>query len=228
LIPQDRIGALEDTRDLVVFSDRDASLRKGRLWWFPLVVLPLVVLSAAFGWLDIAAGALVGVAVLFLLRVVTPQDAYRAIDWPVVLVIAAFVPVGHAFQSTGTADFLAQSILDFSGWASPAVQPYVVLALVYLVTALLTQVASNSAAAVVVAPIALSLGPALGVDSRPFVFAVCFAASAAFMSPMGYQTNLMVHKAGEYRFIDYIRFGAPLSLLAWVLTTVLIPLIWPF
>ena len=84
------------------------------------------------------------------------------------------------------------------------------------------------AATVVVAPIALNLGPALGVDSRPFVFAVCFAASAAFMTPMGYQTNLMVHTAGEYKFGDYLRFGAPLSLLAWILTTALIPVFWPF
>jgi di/tricarboxylate transporter len=228
LIPPERIGQLESTRDVVIFSDRKISLRKGRLWWLPLVVLPLVVLSAALGWLDIAAGALVGAAVILLFGVVTPQDAYRSIDWSVVLVIAAFVPLGSAFQTTGTADFLAQSVLNLSGWATPHTQPYIVLALIYLVTAVLTQIATNSAAAVVVAPIALSLGPALGVDSRPFIFAVCFAASAAFMTPMGYQTNLMVHTAGSYRFIDYIRFGAPLSLLAWILTTILIPLIWPF
>jgi di/tricarboxylate transporter len=228
LIPPDCIGKLEETRDLVVFSDRKASLRKGHLWWLPLVVFPLVLLSAAFGWLDIAAGALVGAVAVLLFRVMTPQEAYRAIDWPVVLVIAAFVPLGHAFQTTGTGDFLAQSVLDLSSWAPPDLHPHVVLALIYVVTALLTQVASNNAAAVVVAPIALSLGPALGVDSRPFVFAVCFAASAAYMTPMGYQTNLMVHTAGEYRFRDYIRFGAPLSLLTWILTTMLIPLIWPF
>jgi di/tricarboxylate transporter len=104
----------------------------------------------------------------------------------------------------------------------------VLLALVYLVTSLLTQLASNNAAAIVVAPIALSLGPSLGVDSRPFVIAVCFAASAAFMTPMGYQTNLMVYAAGEYRFLDYVRFGLPLGILTWLLATLLIPVLWPF
>jgi di/tricarboxylate transporter len=157
-----------------------------------------------------------------------PQEAYRAVDWSVVLMIAAFVPVGHAFQVTGTADFLARIILAASAWAPTDLAPHVVLALLYLVTAAITQVASNSAAAVVAAPIALSLGPALGVDSRPFVFAVCFAASAAFTTPMGYQTNLMVHAAGRYRFMDYVRFGAPLNLVVWILATILIPLIWPF
>lgn len=84
------------------------------------------------------------------------------------------------------------------------------------------------AAAIVVAPIAITLGPALGIDSRLFVIAVCFAASAAFLTPMGYQTNLMVYAPGEYRLADFFRFGAPLSLLTWVLSVFLIPVFWPF
>jgi di/tricarboxylate transporter len=119
-------------------------------------------------------------------------------------------------------------MLATGNWASPDLMPYVVLAMVYAVTVVLTQVVSNNAAAVVIAPIALSLGPALGVDPRPFVIAVCFGASAAFLTPMGYQTNLMVHAAGEYRFVDYLRFGAPLNLLVGVLAVLLIPIFWPF
>jgi di/tricarboxylate transporter len=228
LIPPDRIPSLEQAGDVFIFRERDASLRKGRMWWLPLVIMPLVVLAAAIGVLDIAASALVGAVLLLLFGVITPQEAYRAVDWPVIFVIAAFVPVGHAFQVTGTADFLASSVLAMSSWAPTELLPHFVLAMVYIVTMALTQVVSNNAAAVVVAPIALSLGPALGVDSRPFVIAVCFAASAAFMTPMGYQTNLMVHAAGEYRFSDYIRFGAPLNLLVCVVALMLIPLVWPF
>ena len=103
-----------------------------------------------------------------------------------------------------------------------------VLSLIYLATSLLTQMISNNAAAIIVAPIALSVGDSLGVDSRPFVVAVCFAASAEFMTPMGYQTNLMVYGPGGYRFLDYVRFGAPLNLLFWLLASLLIPRIWPF
>jgi len=228
LIPPARVPSLEQAGDVVVFRERDATLRKGRMWWLPLVVMPLVVLSAALGVLDIAAAALVGAVLLLLFGVITPQEAYRAVDWPVIFVIAAFVPVGHAFQVTGTADLLARSVLTVGSWAPIDLLPYFVLAMVYIVTVVLTQVVSNNAAAVVVAPIALSLGPALGVDSRPFVIAVCFAASAAFMTPMGYQTNLMVHSAGEYSFGDYLRFGTPLNLLVWLLALLLIPVIWPF
>jgi di/tricarboxylate transporter len=228
LIPPARVPSLEQAGDVVIFGERDATLRIGRLWWLPLVVMPLVVLAAAFGGLDIAAAALVGAVSLLLFGVIRPQEAYRAVDWSVIFVIAAFVPVGHAFQVTGTADFLARSVLTIGGWAPVELLPYVVLSLVYIVTVALTQVVSNNAAAVVVAPIALSLGPALGVDSRPFVMAVCFAASAAFMTPMGYQTNLMVHAAGEYNFSDYVRFGAPLNLLVGLLALILLPLIWTF
>ncbi len=228
LIPPNRVASLEQAGDVVILGERDITLRKGRMWWLPLVVMPLVVLVAAFGWLDIAAAAMVGAVLVLLFGVITPQEAYRAVDWPVIFVIAAFVPTGHAFQVTGTADFLARSVLAVGSWAPIDFLPYFVLAIVYFVTVVLTQIVSNNAAAVVVTPIALSLGPALGVDSRPFVIAVCFAASAAFMTPMGYQTNLMVHAAGQYRFSDYIRFGAPLNLLVWLLALMLLPIIWPF
>ncbi len=228
LVPRERIVELEEARDLVVLSEHEVHLRRGRMWWLVLVVLPLVVAAAATGVVDIAAAALVGAVVLLLARVMTPEEAYHAINWPVVFMIAAFVPLGHAFQVTGTADLLARGLLRISAWAPAELAPYVVLSAVYLATSVLTQIASNGAAAIVVTPIALSVGPALGVDPRPLVFAVCFAASAAFMTPMGYQTNLMVYTAGEYRFVDYARFGAPLNLLLWLLATLMIPYIWPF
>lgn len=228
LAPRERLDRLEESGDLMILSERDVHLRRGPFWWLVLVVLPAVVVVAALGWVGIAAAALIGAVVLLLVGVMTPEEAYRAVNWPVLFMIAAFVPVGHAFQTTGTADFLARALLTTSSWAPSGLAPYVVLALLYLVTSGLTQIATNNAAAIVVAPIALSLGPALGVDPRPFVIAVCFAASAAFLSPMGYQTNLMVYAPGEYRFSDYLRFGAGLSVLTWILAVVLIPVLWPF
>jgi di/tricarboxylate transporter len=228
LSARERLDELEESGDLKVLSEHDVHLRRQPLWWLVLIVLPAVIVAAALGWVDIAAGALIGAIVLLLFRVITPEEAYRSMNWSVLFMIAAFVPVGTAFQVTGTADFLANGLLWANAWAPAEIAPHLLLALVYLLTSALTQIASNSAAAIVVAPIALSLGPSLGVDSRPFVMAVCFAASAAFMTPMGYQTNLMVYAPGEYRFADFVRFGTPLALLTWLLSVLLIPLFWPF
>ncbi len=228
LIPGDRLEKLRESEDVLILSERKFALRRGRFWWLVLPLLPAVILLAATGVLKISAGVLVAAVLLLLLGVLRPQDAYRSIDWSVVFLIAAFVPVGQAFVTTGAADLVASGLLGASSWASPVWAPYITLAAVYLATSLLTQIVSNSAAAVIVAPIALALGPSLGVDSRPFVLAVCFAASAEFMTPMGYQTNLMVYAPGEYRFADFLRFGAPLSVLTWVLVVALIPVFWPF
>ncbi len=228
LTPRERLDELEEQGDLKVFSEHHVHLRRQPYWWLVLIVLPAVIVAAAVGWADIATGALVGAVVLLLFRVITPEEAYRSMNWSVLFMIAAFVPVGHAFQVTGTADFLARSLLATNAWVPDEIAPHLLLALVYLLTSALTQIASNSAAAIVVAPIALSLGPSLGVDSRPFVIAVCFAASAAFITPMGYQTNLMVYSPGEYRFADFVIFGTPLGLLTWLVSVLLIPVFWPF
>ena len=228
LVPRHRIEDLEESGDLAVLSEHEVHLHRERRWWLVLVVLPLVVISAALGVTDIASSALIGAVALLLFRVLTPAEAYRSVDWSVVFLIAAFVPVGHAFTETGTADYLAAGIISVSGFASTNIAPHVVLALLYLLTSILTQLISNNAAAIIAAPIAISLSAALGVNWQPFIFAVCFAGSAAFMTPMGYQTNLMVYAAGEYRFLDYTKFGAPLNLVFWLLATFLIPVIWPF
>ncbi len=228
LVPRERISDLEETGDLVVLSEHDVHFRRDPYWWLVLVLLPLSVALAAIGVVDIAAGTLISAVILLLFGVLTPAEAYRAVDWSVIFLIAAFVPVGHAVISTGAAGFLAQGLLAASSWASADIAPYIALSLVYLATTVLTQLVSNSAAVIIVTPIALSIGPSLGTDWKPFVFAVAFAGSAAFMTPMGYQTNLMVYAAGEYRFLDYARFGAPLNLLFWLLATLLIPFFWPF
>ncbi|MEM7353266.1 MAG: SLC13 family permease, partial [Acidobacteriota bacterium] len=228
LIPRSKLDKLRASEDLLVLSEQEVALRRGRLWWLIFLILPTVITLAALGWMKISAGVLVGSVLLLLLGILKPQDAYRSIDWSVIFLIAAFVPVGQAFVKTGTADFVASGILSVISWAPPHLAPYVALSTIYLVTSVLTQMVSNNAAAIIVAPIALALGPSLGVDSRPFLFAVCYAASAEFMTPMGYQTNLMVYGAGGYRFLDYTRFGAPLNILFWILATFLIPVFWPF
>jgi di/tricarboxylate transporter len=228
LIPEDRLEELRRADDLIVVSELGHRFRRQRRWWLVLVLLPVVVIAASLGWVDIEVAAVIAVIILLLSGAVTPQHAYRSINWSVLFLIAAFVPVGLAIINTGTAAYLAESLLGVGRLVSPEVAPYLVLSLIYLGTSLLTQMISNNAAAIIVAPVALGVAEALGVDSRPFIVAVCFAASAEFMTPMGYQTNLMVYGPGGYRFVDYLRFGAPLNLLFWLLATVMIPRLWPF
>ncbi len=228
LVPAERLDELQRSEDLVVVSESHVELRRSRLWWLVLPLLPLVVAAAALEVVDIAVGALIGCVVLLVCGTVTPKEAYRAIDWSVIFMIAAFVPVGTAVLDTGTAAFLARGLTLATGWLPEAAAPYGAVALVYLITSSMTQMISNNAAAIIMTPIALGAAASLGIDARPLVIAVCFAASAEFMTPMGYQTNLMVYGPGAYRFLDYTRFGAPLNLLFWLLASLLIPVFWPF
>jgi di/tricarboxylate transporter len=100
--------------------------------------------------------------------------------------------------------------------------------MVYLVAMILTEVSSNAATAIIMTPIALAASANLGLDPRPFIFAICFAASASFITPIGYQTKLMVYGPGGYKFSDYIRVGLPLSITLWIMAVLLIPVLWPF
>ena len=227
LIPTDRLEQLRKSEDLIVLAEVPVTLRRPRSWWLPVTVLVLVVLLSAVGLLEITAGALVGAVVLLLAGVIRSREAYESIDWSVIFLIAAFVPVGTVVIETGTADFLASGLLRVADLL-PFAKPWAVLTLLYLTTSLMTQMVSNAAAAIILAPIAISLGGALGVDPRPLLITVCFAASAEFMTPMGYQTNMMVYSPGGYRFLDYTRFGAPLNILFWLLASALIPRIWSF
>jgi len=227
LIPADRLEAMRRSNDFIVLAEVQVRLRRPRRWWLTLVVLPLAVVLSATGVLEITAGALLGAVLLLLAGVISTREAYESIDWSVIFLIAAFVPFGTAVLETGTADFIARGLLQLAGLL-PMTAPWAVLTLLYLATSLLTQMVSNAAAAIILAPIAISLAGSLGVDPRPFLVAVCFAASAEFMTPMGYQTNMMVYSPGGYRFLDYTRFGALLNLFFWLASSALIPRIWPF
>jgi di/tricarboxylate transporter len=149
------------------------------------------------------------------------------VDWSVVLFIATFIPVGEAMLRTGLAGSLASVVLAPEAWLPPPLAAYAAVSALYLATSVLTETVTNNAAAIVLTPVAVSMADALGVDARPFIFAVCFAASASFMTPTGYQTNMMVYGPGSYRFTDFTRFGVPLNLVFWLVASLLIPVFWP-
>jgi di/tricarboxylate transporter len=140
------------------------------------------------------------------------------------VMLGAMLGLGTAMEITGAARWLTVNLVGALG----ALGPIVVLSGFYLLTSLLTEVMSNNATAVLMAALAIEVAAALGVDARPFLFAVAYAASASFMTPIGYQTNTMVFGVGQYQFSDFVRVGLPLNLIFWVLATLLIPHFWEF
>lgn len=223
-IPPEELPALRADAGLVLLDEREPPRMRPRTALLSTGVLALVVTAAALGWLPIVAAALLGCISLVAMRVLTPDDAYGAIDWRVVVLLAGAIPLGLAMQNSGLAAQIVAGLMAVAGPESPLLA----LAAIYLVTAVLTEVMSNNGAAVLLTPIAISTAVALDVDYKPFVIAVMFAASTSFATPVGYQTNTMVYNAGGYRFTDFLRIGIPLNLLFWGLAVWLIPYHFPF
>lgn len=221
---RDGAAELRAERGLVVLRESDQAPRRRTLPWPPLLIAASVISVAALGWLPIHIAALIGCIGLVAIRTLSSEEAVRAVDWRVLLLIAGMLPLGIAMQESGLAQSLVKGLLDLTGVESPAIA----VSLLYLMTAILTEFMSNNAAAVLMVPIGLSLAEHFGVDWKPFLVAVAFAASTAFATPVGYQTNTMVYNAGNYRFIDFVRIGTPLNVVFWIAASLLIPKFFPF
>ncbi len=173
--------------------------------------------------------ALVGVLALLWSGILTPREAYESVDWQVLLMLYGLLGLGMAIQNTGTAEWLAKTLVNaVEGFVSSGMMPYVMLWLVFVFTLCLTEVLSNNATAVMMVPIVVRLAGEIGADSRPFIMGITIAASCAFALPMGYQTHMMVYGPGGYRFSDYLRMGIPLNAICILIACPIIPLIWPF
>jgi di/tricarboxylate transporter len=182
-----------------------------------------VVTAATTGLLAIMPAALIGVVLMVFTRCVRLDEIYSEMDWMVVFLLAGLLPLGIAMETTGAAAWLVTSLSQSLGQVAPTA----VIAGIYLITALLTAVMSNVATAVVVAPIALFVAAQLGMNPYALLITVMFAASASFMTPMGYQTNVLIYGPGGYRFTDFLKVGTPLTILLGILTTLLVPVFWP-
>ena len=225
--PAKKIESLSNKGDFIVLGEVKAELRKQRFWWVSIIIILGAVILAALGIMPIMKGTLIGVALLLALKVLTPQESYQSIHWQVIVLIAALIPVGIVIQTTGTAEWIGKIISKIARMSSPEWHAHFLLALIYLITMILTEISSNAATAIIMTPVALAVSVQMGFDSRPFIFAVAFAASASFITPVGYQTNLMVYGPGGYKFSDFIRVGFPLAILFWVSAIIFLPMIWP-
>lgn len=226
--PANKVEDLSKNGEFVVLGEVEAELRKQRFWWMTIVVILGAIGLAATGTMPIMKGAMFGVVILFALKILTPQEGYQSIHWQVIVLIAALIPVGIVIQTSGTAEWIGGFISTAAKSFPEEWQPHALLALIYLITMILTEVSSNAATAIIMTPIALAVTNQMGLDPRAFIFAVAFAASASFITPVGYQTNLMVYGPGGYKFSDYIRVGFPLALIFFISAVYLLPKLWPF
>jgi len=186
-----------------------------------LVVL-IVLMST--GYVSIVIAAFVVAGLMVVTRCISAGDARQSMDWQTLVTIGASFGLGEALRNSGVVGVVAEYAVGSVGsWG-----PYALLAVIYLMTSLTTEAITNNAAAVLMFPFAVAIADQYGVSPRPFVLAVMFAASASFMSPIGYQTNLMVYGPGGYRFTDFLRVGLPLELILWASAVILIPIVWPF
>ena len=222
--PESAIEELRADRGLIVLGKR----AQPRIDWPRAItaigILVAVMVTATLGWLPIVASAILGCVALVVFGCLRTDEAYAAIDWRVIVLLAGVLPMGLALQHSGGAGWVADRAVAVIG----PMGPVATLSVIYLLTAVLTEVMSNNAAAVLVVPVALAAADALGVDTKPFLVAVAFAASTSFATPVGYQTNTMVYAAGGYKFTDFGRIGIPLNVVFWVMATLLIPRYFPF
>jgi len=183
-----------------------------------------VMALAAFDVMPIEGLALIGAVLVVLTGCLRPEEAYKSIEWPILMLIYGMLAVSVAMRDSGLSTLAAQSLVQWGGGLSP----WLVLSLVILATSIATEFISNNAVAVLFTPVVIGVATQLGVDPRPFVVGVMFAASASFATPIGYQTNTLVYSAGNYRFSDFARLGIPMNLIVWASASLLIPLFWPF
>ncbi|MGB6220441.1 SLC13 family permease [Haloferula sp.] len=226
------IERLKAERDFITLSEPRPEVFNLRKAPFALAGIVLFVFLAAFNFewiglslkLDTFAAAFLAALFVLLVGCLSPREAYEAVDWKILLLIIGMLALGVAMDKTGAATTLATFVADKLG----PLGPWGILCGIYLLASIMTEMVSNNAVAVVLAPIVIRIAEAVEVSPLPFLVAVMFGASASFATPIGYQTNTYVFGAGGYHFKDFVKVGLPLNLILWVIASITIPLIWKF
>ncbi len=222
--PREKLGLIKGDKNFLLLGElpeeKERSAKK------PLIaslIMVGVILPVVLGWMSIALTAIAGATLMVLTRCLRMEDAYRAIDWRAVFLIAGMLPLGTAMQSTGAALYLTNALMAVIGDQGP----WVVIAGLYLMTSLATTIIPTAALVVLMSPIAIQSSLELGISPYTAMMAIAMAASASFTSPISHPANVLVMGPGGYRFVDYLKLGIPLALVVFITVMVFLPIFWP-
>lgn len=214
----------KELRDFYLVSRVDSNnVQRHDRAWYAIAIMVGMVLIAALKITSILTAAMAAAMAMVFFRCCTVNEARRSVDWRILIVIGATIGIGAALETSGAANAIALGLIRCAGQ-----NPLLTLALVYLATMMCTELITNNAAGLIMLTVGVGAAHSLGVNELPFVIAVMIAASASFLTPFGYQTNLMVYTVGGYRVGDYLRFGMPLTLIVFAVSMVVIPWAFPF
>ena len=216
--PKQSFIGLQTTRELLVLEEKEIESLRQDKGIIALMITLLVIIIAAFDIQPILVTSLVGVVLMVITGCLKPGEVYGSIRWDIIFLLAGLIPLGTAMDNSGTTKWLADNLVAIGGNLSG----FWILVFFYLITSVLTEILSNNAAVVLMIPVAVEVAKTLGLNPLAFMYAVTFAASNSYLTPIGYQTNTMVYAPGGYKFLDFTRLGAPLNLILTILTPVLI------
>ncbi len=223
-VRKENLGRFYDSRDFVFINRIPVTVFKKRLMIPALCILGAIILLPALEILPILVTAVAGSVLLVLMGTLTLEEAYKSIEWRVIFLLAGAITLGIALDSSGASGLISEGIVFLTGGENR----FLLVPLIYAVTVVLTAIMSNNATVALLVPIVIVTASNLGIDSRPLLVAVMFAASADFMTPIGYQTNTMIYGTGRYKFMDFVKVGAPLEVIFWITASLLIPVFFPF
>lgn len=224
LVDEASVSDLRGDDRFVVLSEREERHKTPRKAFMAVGIMVAVVVVSGLHWLPIPAAAIVGAIAMAFAGCYGRKDVYAAIDWKIIVLLGAILPLGIAIEKTGLSSAVVSASMGLIGDHGPLVA----LLVVYLITAVLTELMGHNPSVVLMVGIAVSVAHSVGADPRPFVVAVAFAAATSFATPVGYPTNTMVYYAGGYRFMDFMKVGIPMIAMFCLISMYLIPEFWPF
>ena len=219
-IEKDAISELHAGDDFIVLHELQQIKLEKRKAIIATAIVIAVILAATLNLTSILVSAWLGCVAMFVTRVIRIQNAYSKVSWKIFFLLAGLIPLGTAIEKSGTGHLVATFITEHLAIYGPVV----ILSSLFLLTTLLSGFVTNNAVAVLLAPIAITIAHQLQIDSKPFLLAVIFGANTSFLTPIGYQTNTLIYGAGQFKFVDFLKTGGLMTLLVWILITVLLPL----